>query len=715
VNHHSFRRLALAGASLAALAGAFPAFAQEADTTAVEELVVTAPNYVPQGSIAANKTDIPLVETPASVTVITRDQIDLLDWNTLSQTVRYTAGVTGENYGPDERIDWLTQRGFNPVQYVDGLQASIGSISNTGLDLYGAESVEILKGPASALYGQTPPGGIVNVTSRRPRSTFGGEVEVQAGNWDHLQGNFDVTGAVTDSVSARLTGLYRDRGTQTRGVESRRGYIAPAATIRLSDATRITFLSYYQDDEVTGDGGGFLPAYGALLPNPLGRIPTTANLGETSYNRFERQHWGVGYDFTHRFAGGLTLQQNLKFTSLDSDQRGIGGNGFVDADFNGVPDDYRTVSRYSFSFAEEVDTFAVDTRLAGEFSTGAFEHKVVGGIDYRRYDYLGSSAFGFGGIPNIDVFAPVYGYAIPELPPVPFSRQLQTQTGLYVQDQIKSGGFIVTLGARHDWVETEDRFPGGATIDDNDVSWRAGLSYLFDNGVAPYVSVARSFQPTAGADRNGNAFEPTTGEQVEAGVKWDARNLPEDKKLFATVAVYRLTQQNVLTPDPTNLPAESFQVQTGEVEVKGFEVEVVGRFNERLSFNAAYTWTDSEVTRSNGPDLGNELPVTPEHKVSALVDYTFQDGGLAGLGASFGVRYLGESAGNLAASYQPLVFINPSVTLFDGSIHYDRDDWRLALTASNLFDEEYVARCYSFANCFYGTRRVVTASLTRRF
>jgi iron complex outermembrane receptor protein len=165
VNHSLLRRLTLAGVSAAALAAALPALAQETD---VEGLIVTAQDYVPQGSVAAGKAGIPLVENPQSITVISRDQIDLLDWSTLGQVVRYTAGVNGENYGPDERVDWLTVRGFNPVQYIDGIQGSIGSITNTGLDLYGAQTVEILKGPASFLYGSAPPGGIVNVTSRRP-------------------------------------------------------------------------------------------------------------------------------------------------------------------------------------------------------------------------------------------------------------------------------------------------------------------------------------------------------------------------------------------------------------------------------------------------------------------------------------------------------------------------------------------------------------------
>lgn len=705
----TLRRLGLTSASLAVLVAAAPALAQD-----VSELVVTAPNYVPTGEVTASKSQIPLVETPQSVTVITRDQIDLLDWTTLSQTVRYTAGVTGENYGPDERVDWLTMRGFNPVQYVDGLQAAIGSITNTGLDLYGAESVELLKGPSSVLYGATPPGGIVNVTSRRPSFTgdgaASGEIGFELGNYEHKQANIDANLALSGSVAARVTALFRDKGTQVTDVNSDRLYVAPALTWRPSDATDITLLSYLQKDQVSGDGGGFLPAYGVLLPNPLGRVSSSTNLGETSYNRFKRTHYGVGYEANHRFNDAWSLQQNLKVTHLEGDQRGVGGGGLLDADFNGVPDDYRTVTRYSFSFAEDVDTLGVDTRLNGRFQTGPLSHDLLVGLDFRRYDYVGKSAFAFG-MPSIDLFNPVYGVPIAPLAPVTFSDQLQTQTGLYVQDQIKAGQFIFTGSVRHDWVETEDRIADN-TVDDAEFSYRAALSYEFGNGVLPYLAWSKSFQPTPGADFAGNPFEPTTGEQTELGVKYDARNAPPGVKMFATAALYQLTQQNVLTTDPAN---SFFQVQTGEVEVKGVELEFVGRFQERLSLNASYTYTDSEVTRSEGPDLGNRLPVTPRHKASALADYTFQDGTFAGLGASLGVRYTSDSAGNLAASYQPEVFTNPAVTLWDASVHYDVDDWRLAISASNLFDEEYVARCYSTTNCFYGTRGVVIASATRRF
>ena len=144
--------------------------------------------------------------------------------------------------------------------------------------------------------------------------------------------------------------------------------------------------------------------------------------------------------------------------------------------------------------------------------------------------------------------------------------------------------------------------------------------------------------------------------------------------------------------------------------MKGLELEATARINERISLNAAYGYTDSEVTASNGADLGKRLPVTPEHKASLFVDYTFQDGPLAGLGLGAGARYMGEAFGDGAN-----VFEIPSVTLVDATIRYDRDDWRLAFTASNLFDKEYLSRCTALTQCFYGTRGLYAVSLSRRF
>lgn len=679
---------------------------QDPDVTQVSEVVVTAPNYVSTVGRSATKTDAPLIETPQSVSVISRDQIELLGWTSLMQAVRYTAGITSENYGPDERYDWLTLRGFNPVQYIDGLQAPVGSVTNIGTDLWGFESVEVVKGPSSVLYGQTPPGGLVNLTSRRPQDVFAGEIEVLAGNQAQLQLAGDVTGPITERVSARLTALVRDRETQLEGVESERTYIAPAATVALGADTDLTLLGYWQKDVVTGDGGGFLPAQGVVLPNSLGRVATDTNLGEPDFNRFDREQSGYGYDFRHAFGDDWSFQQNLKVFANEAYQTGPYGTGLLDADFDGTPDDYRTVTRSQFAFLEDVDSLAVDSRLAGRFVTGGLRHDVIFGLDHRDTDNRQASYFG--AAPSIDLFEPVYGATIVEGPLSTFLDQTQTQTGLYVQDQIRTGGWVATLALRQDWLEVEDHI-GTADSDDDKLTGRIGLNYVFSSGLAPYVGWSTSFQPVAGADFDGNLFQPSEGEQWEAGIKYDGRNLAPGVDLFASAAVYSLTQTNVLTPDP--VPGRPFfNVQTGEVEVKGLELEATARIDERISLNASYAYTDSEVTESNGADLGQRLTVTPEHKASLFADYTFQTGPLAGLGAGLGVRYMGESFGDGANQWR-----TPSSTLWDATVHYDFDDWRIQATASNLFDQTYLSRCSSSVQCFYGSRGLYAVSLARRF
>ncbi len=212
-----------------------------------------------------------------------------------------------------------------------------------------------------------------------------------------------------------------------------------------------------------------------------------------------------------------------------------------------------------------------------------------------------------------------------------------------------------------------------------------------------------------GADFNGNAFKPSEGDQVEAGLKWQPTDMPPGVRTLFTAAVYDITQKNVLTPDQNPLHP-FFSVQTGEVEVKGAELEAVARINERWSFNAAYTYTDSEVTKSNGADLHKQLTVVPKNLFSGLVDYTQQDGTLAGLGGSLGFRHVGSVYGDTANQFQ-----TPGVTLWDATVHYNLNLWVMQLNFANLFDKEYVSRCSSDSQCFYGLRRVITGTITRKF
>jgi iron complex outermembrane receptor protein len=691
--------------SLAFLIGAVlagPGIAQAQDELGA--VVVTAPRYVSTEGNSASKSDIPLVEMPQSVSVVSRDMIDLLNWTSLNESVRYSAGATGEAFGPDERYDWLQIRGFDPVQFIDGVQAPIGSVNNTGTDLYGSEAVEVLKGPAAVLYGQSPPGGIVNMVSRRPRDEFGGELEVQGGEYNMWQVAGDLTGSLSDRTSGRITALYRDRETQVDFLTSKRLFISPAISFDIGDDTELTLLANYQDDDLENQSTGFLPIFGTALPNPLGKVPVGRNLGETGYNNFKREQWSAGYDFTHRFSDRFSIQQNLKYFDVKVDSRAVFGTGLLDADFNGVPDDFRTVTRSDFPFNERIDSMTVDTRAYLDLGGGSVEQSLLFGVDYREYD--GFSEFGFASAPSIDLFDPVYDAVIPPATLFPFINETREQVGAYFQDQIKAGRFVVTLNGRNDWVE---RAPagGGPSQDDEEFTYRVGANYVFDNGFAPYIQTATSFQPVSGATFDGVPFEPTTGDQIEAGVKYDGRNLGPGVRLFGSLAAYEIVQKNVLTPDPDHL---FFSVQEGEVEVTGVELEVGARIRERLTFNLAFTSIDTEITETSGSDLGNELVAVPDMLFSGLVDYTFQDGPLAGFGFGLGARHRGELYGDGANQFK-----SDSVTMYDAILHYDTQNWRIAVNASNFTDEIFVDRCSSTSNCFYGTRRLVTGSVTRKF
>jgi iron complex outermembrane recepter protein len=668
------------------------------------EVVVTAPRYVSTEGNSASKSDIPLVEMPQSVSVVSRDMIDLLNWTSLNESVRYSAGATGEAFGPDERYDWLQIRGFDPVQFIDGVQAPIGSVRNTGTDLYGSEAVEVLKGPAAVLYGQSPPGGIVNMVSRRPRDEFGGELELQGGEYNMWQVAGDVTGPMTERMSGRLTALYRDRETQVDFLTSKRLFISPAVTFHITDDTELTLLANYQDDDIENQSTGFLPIFGTMLPNPLGTVPVGRNLGETGYNNFKREQWSAGYDFTHRFSDNFRIQQNLKYFDVKVDSRAVFGTGLLDADFNGVPDDFRTVTRSDFPFNERIDSMTVDTRAYFDLGTGgSVEHSMLFGLDYRQYD--GYSEFGFASAPSIDLFDPVYDAVIPPATIFPFIDEERDQVGLYFQDQIKLGSFILTLNARNDSVERKPT--SGGSQDDEEFTYRVGANYVFDNGFATYIQTATSFEPVSGATFDGVAFVPTTGDQIEAGIKYDGRNLGSGVRLFGSLAAYEIVQKNVLTPDPDHL---FFSVQEGEVEVKGVELEVGARIRERLTFNLAFTSIDTEITETSGSDLGNELVAVPDTLISGLVDYTFQDGPAAGFGFGLGLRHRGNMFGDNANTFE-----SDDVTMYDAILHYDTEKWRFAVNASNFTDEIFVDRCSSTANCFYGTRRLVTGSVTRKF
>jgi iron complex outermembrane receptor protein len=692
------------------------------------DIIVTARHYVPDSAITATKTGIPLIETPQSISVITRDQIDLLNFIDVQQAVRYTAGVAGETYGPDPRYDFITVRGFEPKQYIDGLAVpATTTISETGVDLYAFQTLDILKGPSSALYGSAPPGGIINETSRRPSDKLGGEIQIKGGTNDFLEAAGTLTGPVTNWLDLRMTGLYRDTDGEIYGQHFRRTLLSPAATIKFDHATKLTLLGYYQFDRVKGGAGGFLPIEGTLLPNPNGMLSPSTNLDDPN-DEYVRRQYGVGYDFEHTFAPGISFHSNTKWShykeatdpgiySTSSYSAGsLSGFVVVDPENPSDPANFTTLDRSNFTYLETVRSFATDNRFDAKLDTGPIQHKIVAGVDYRNVTNV--AAFGFTGVGTLNIYNPVYpdsaraeiGY------PYAYNNETLKQTGVYGQDQLKFGQLFVLVGGRYDWVKGIDPLDSISGDKQHKFTYRVGANYVTDMGIAPYVSYATSFEPLLGVNGDTNQpLKPTQTHQWEGGVKYDGRALGPDVKLFATLAGFDIKESNFTSPQAGLTPV--FVTQGGQVEVYGVETELVARIHEQLSFNFAYSYNHSKVlsAASEPADVGYPLPTTPKNKIAGFIDYTFQKGALGGFGFGGGVRYNSSSTGALPGPYFTPVIYAGAVTLVDAIIHYDLPHWRFAVNASNLLDKTYVARCASDNGCVYGAGRQVIGTATYKF
>ncbi|WP_319773565.1 TonB-dependent siderophore receptor [Breoghania sp.] len=657
--------------------------------------------YVAKTSRAATKTATSLLETPQAISVVTKTELEARNVQSVGEAVRYNSGVLGDYWGgADLRYDKTLIRGFDAAQYLNGLKLSEGHFAGLGRpEPYGLQRVEVLKGPSSVLYGQNAPGGLVNLVSKKPTAETIREINVSLGSSDRRQGSFDFGGAIDaeGEFQYRLVGLARDSATQTDYGKNNRQYIAPSFSWEPSSDTKFTILGSYLREDL-GNQVNVLPPIGTLTHAPFGRIPTSFYTGEPSFDKFIRTSKSIGYEFQHRFDDVWTFRQNFRHDRQDADYRYVS--------YSGAPLVGTTMRRKRSFVDQNVSSFAVDNQAEAEFSIGRVDHDVMIGLDYRYID--SSFRFGTAAASSLDVANPVYGTLV-QVPPTTRSEQTdQHQAGLYIQDQMRLDKWAFTLSGRYDMVDssTSNRLKNTVVDqDDEKFTWRAGLVYLADNGLAPYASYSTSFEPTPGSDFGGTAFEPTTGEQYEIGVKYQ----PIGFDSFVTLSAYDLTQKNVTTSDPDN---PGFDVQTGETRVRGIELEGVAVLNDSLSLKASYTYMDGKVTESNDYE-GNVPAQIPHHVASLWVDYAFADGPLEGLGIGAGVRYVDERFGDMANKMEL-----PSITLVDATLRYDLEKLapelegvNFRVNASNLFDKTYVGQCASTRYCQYGARRTVTASI----
>ncbi|WP_447595316.1 TonB-dependent siderophore receptor [Aquipseudomonas campi] len=667
--------------------------------------------YVATRSATGTKTDTPLIEIPQTVNVVTADEIEARGSSTIAKALLYTPGVSSQGFTASHMLtDEITSRGFAPAPlYLDGAYLPYaGSLGGAPqVEPYSLERIEVLKGPASVLFGQNEPGGIINMVTKKPTDYARGELKFGVASYDRVNGALDVSGPVLDDKSLlyRFLLVANSGNEQIDYTESQRLFVAPSLTWNLSDSSALTVYLQAQRDDGVPDYQP-LPMKGTLKRGPGGqKIDRDFFQGEPGYNDYNREQYVLGLDFSHEFSDALLLRQNLRYVDLNDDYKGFYLRWYADPD-------NRTATRNKLDWQQHNSTISADNTLQYTFKTGELQHTLLGGVDYRYFSRQYDGYNNYFAAP-IDLYNPDYSVISPN-PPMDYQwDNTVSQIGLYLQDQIRLGDIVLTLGGRQDWakVNNKDLIADTRTRqDDKAFTGRVGLTWLMGNGFAPYLSYAESFKPLIGTDRAGKAFDPTTGQQIEAGIKYQ----PPGSEALITLSAFEITQQNLTTQDPAD-PA--FSVQQGEVRSRGAELEAKAKIAQTWDLIAGLSYVDTRTTKSNYRNQ-KDKQLLQQAPFSASLWANYQPLGLLdGLSLGGGVRWTGKQYGD-ANNTERL----PGYAVVDAAVRYDLGKLdaslrgtEVSLHADNLLDKTYVASCNWELGCYYGKARTLSANVSYRW
>jgi len=672
-----------------ALAGGH-AFADEVaslDDQDRDQIVVT--------GYAGTKTETSLTELPQPIKVITADQYEAQGAISISDTVKYAAGVLANPYGRDTRVDGFNVRGIDALQFRDGMRDIFSYYASITSDPYNFSRVEIVRGPASVLFGQGSIGGLVNLVSKSPDFETRGELNAVYGSYDRKELLGDINYAVSDSLAVRAVGRVRDSGTYVDHVPDDRVMFAPSLRWKPTPATDIVLTGLYQEDD-SGSTSQFLPIVGTFRPNPgaPGQLDRYTFVGKPGWDRYNgRSLQGMG-SVTHDFSDAVRL--SLKARYIDSDLEYF--THYTDS-YSNPTDPYsvygtdrRTIGLYADASDARMNVFSTDNNLQFKFGTGPdIEHKLLVGLDYS-WNKVGKRYAG--GFEVIDLYDIDRDALLTYDPTGPFTEESQKQLGVYLQDQIRFYDRVsVVLGARRDRVTS-----AGNT--DHATTFRAGIIGEIGAGISPFFSYTESFLPIAGFLTDvdgtiGDPFKPQTGKQFEAGFKWQ----PAPDTLVTITAFHIKERNRVLYGEGSST------TQSGELTTKGVEFEASHTLpgNFELLVNYGYNKLRSETN--------TDLDYLPRHIASVWSTKTFGLPGEAQLRLGAGVVYTGKRRSDGPAWN----ITTPGNTTVDALAEITWDKWRFAVNATNLLDNRFYASCLARGDCFMGAPRNVMATVGYRF
>ncbi|WP_157015488.1 TonB-dependent siderophore receptor [Mesorhizobium xinjiangense] len=623
-----------------------------------------------------------ILDTPASISVITAKEMEERGVKNVEDALKYTAGVTTDFYGSDDRFDFFKIRGFDALTYRDGLRlgAPFGGIRE---EPYAYERIEVLKGANSTVFGVSDPGGSVNFVTKRPKRERFGEAYVTGGSFDHAEIGFDFGDNVTadDTLSFRMTGKLQNADAEYDYSRDDEKFFMGGLTWRPTDMTNLTVVYDHLDKDGVPGGGG----------HPVGTdFDRSRFFGEPDFNYRGVDRDSVSVMFDHDFGTGLTFNANARY----SDESSNFGYAYI----SGTPTDGSTIAERAF-FANDsaAERFIIDAHLQYDTSFEFVDSRTLVGVEYNNTSSTNNGYFS-NDAPGIDWTNPVYTGAPESVPPYTSTNTDQKTTAIYVEQNLTfADRLIATIGLRNDWIDISETNNLAGTTSDGDISEltsRFGLTYRFTNEFAAYASYAESVVPAS------LGVEPERGEQYEIGVKYRPDAFPA---LF-TASVYDLTKNNITRTNP----ATGFEEAIGEVRVRGIDLEAKAEMMYNLSLTAAYSYMKSEIVENGAAGFeGNELSFVPNQVASLWLNYDLKGNGT-----------IGDMTFGLGARYQSSYYFDNANTqwtgdsiVFDAAYTYDiRENTTFEVNVSNLFDEKYVAYG-GFGADFYNPGRAVFATL----
>jgi iron complex outermembrane recepter protein len=627
--------------------------------------------YIVDNSTTATRTDTPILEVPGSIQVVPQQVIQEQNALRLPDIFRNVSGV-GEEGGFGDALDQFNIRGFTATGQVFRNGIRVPNVFAPLVETENLERVEILKGPASVLYGALEPGGIINLVTEQPLNDPRYAASLSVGSFGLLRPTFDLTGPLNEDETLlyRINAVY-ETGERWRDFDTDidRFYVSPVLTWRISDRTDLTIDGEYLYDERPVDRG--IPAVGDRPAD----IPRDRVFGDPD-DFIRTESYSLGYQLEHELSDDWRIRNAFRYlqtnaVNLRLDPRSL--------------DEETGILTRAFNFNDPLEeSYIVQTDLVGEFATGSIEHTLLFGVDYT-HQYQHFETFFGDPIAPINIFDPIdEELDRPSLSDfiVPGFDIVSDSVGIFLQDQIDlTDDLILLVGGRFDFIDQEsiDIESDSTTAQyDEAFSPRVGIVYQPIEDLSLYASFSRSLTLNDSVQADGSFLEPIRGTQYEIGVKGELL----DGRLLTTLAAYNLTRTNIGVPDPENI---DFFIPTGEQRSRGIELDVLGEILPGWNVIASFGYIDAEVTEDGGSELeGNRLRNVPDYTASLWTSYEIQSGNLQGLGFGAGVFYVGNRAGDAANTFEL-----PSYWRTDAAVYYQRDNWQLALNVKNLFDVEY--------------------------